>query len=227
MRTADCNVFQHTALMPFFSRRLTRFWTTSKLFFAASQLAVFEVLRPLDHVTSSGFHDSLMPNKMTNYLPRLLSGVLCLSVFALLPVRVRAQPAEPERETLLNGLRILYWSQPGNPEVLLRMRIHSGAAFDLADKGGMMALLGDALFPDASTREYVTDELGGRLEVRTNYDTIDVTISGKTSGLERMIDFLRGAVMTTQLGADNVAQLKNARLNSYDFTKVSELADRA
>jgi hypothetical protein len=47
MRTADCNVFQHTALMPFFSRRLTHFWTTSKLFFAASQLAVFEVLRPL------------------------------------------------------------------------------------------------------------------------------------------------------------------------------------
>src|SRR5436189_12104 len=121
MRTAACNAFQHRALMPFSGRRLTPFWTTSKLFFAASQLA----------------------------------------------------------------------------------------AFDLADKGGMMALLGDALFPDAATREYVTEELGGRLDVRTNYDTIDVTISGKTSGLERMIDFLRGAVMTTQLGADNVAQLKN------------------
>jgi zinc protease len=156
-----------------------------------------------------------MPNKMTNYLPRLLSGVLCLSVFALLPVRVRAQPAEPERETLLNGLRILYWSQPGNPEVLLRMRIHSGAAFDLADKGGMMALLGDALFPDASTREYVTDELGGRLAVTTTYDTIDVTISGKSANLERMIDLLRGAVMTTQLGAETIATLKAARIKSY------------
>ena len=152
---------------------------------------------------------------MTNYLPRLLSGVLCLSVFALLPVRIRAQTAEPERETLLNGLRILYWSQPGNPEVLLRMRIHSGAAFDLADKGGMMALLGDALFPDASTREYVTDELGGRLDVTTTYDTIDVTISGKSANLERMIDLLRGAVMTTQLGAETIATLKAARIKSY------------
>src|ERR1051325_4679185 len=118
-----------------------------------------------------------MPNKMTNYLPRLLSGVLCLSVFALLPVISPAQTAEPERETLLNGLRILYWSQPGNPEVLVRLRIHSGAAFDLAEKGGMMALLGDALFPDASTREYVAEELGGKLTVTTNYDTLDATIS--------------------------------------------------
>src|SRR6476659_9013893 len=93
----------------------------------------------------------------------------------------------------------------------------------------MMALLGDALFPDASTREYVADELGGRLEVTTSYDAIDVTISGKTSGLERMIDFLRGAVMTTQLGAENVATLKNARLKSLveKSNSVSDLADRA
>src|SRR5689334_715170 len=214
--------------MPFSGRRLTRFWTASKLFFAASQLAAFEVLRPLGLRHHPAFTNHLMLKKMTNYVPRLFSGMLCLALVGLLPVKSPAQTApEPEREILLNGLRILYWSQPGNPNVTLRMRIHSGAAFDLADKGGTMALLGDALFPDASTREYVTEELGGRLEVRTNYDTIDVTISGKTSGLERMIDFLRGAVMTTQLGADNVAQLKNARLNSYDFTKVSELADRA
>src|ERR1041385_373937 len=126
-----------------------------------------------------------MPNKMTNYLPHLFRAVLCLSLGVLLPAVSQAQTApEPERETLLNGLRILYWSQPGNPDVLLRLRIHSGAAFDLADRGGMMALLGDALFPDAATREYVAEELGGRLEVTTNYDTIEVTISGKAANLE-------------------------------------------
>jgi zinc protease len=171
-----------------------------------------------------------MLTKITNYLSRLCCVTLCLSLIALISSTAAAQTApEPERETLLNGLRILYWSQPGNPNVLLRMRIHSGAAFDLADKGGMMALLGDALFPDAATREYVSEELGGRLDVSTNYDTIDVTISGKASGLERMIDFLRGAVMTTQLGAENVATLKNTRLKSYEdnAASVSELADRA
>jgi hypothetical protein len=46
MRTADANVFRDRALMPFSDRRLTRFWATSKLFFAASQLAA-QVFRPL------------------------------------------------------------------------------------------------------------------------------------------------------------------------------------
>ena len=164
-----------------------------------------------------------------NYLPRLFSAALCLSLVALLTASVRGQTAEPERETLLNGLRILYWSQPGNPDVLVRLRIHSGAAFDLADKGGMMALLGDALFPDASTREYVAEELGGKLTVTTNYDTLDATISGKAANLERMIDLLRGAVTTTQLGAENIAALKDARIKSYgeQSGSASGVADRA
>lgn len=166
---------------------------------------------------------------MTNYLPRLFSAALCLSLVALLTASVRGQTAEPERETLLNGLRILYWSQPGNPEVVVRLRIHSGAAFDLADKGGMMALLGDALFPDASTREYVAEQLGGKLSVTTNYDTLDATISGKAANLERMIDLLRGAVTTTQLGAENIAALKDARIKSYgeQSGSASGVADRA
>jgi predicted Zn-dependent peptidase len=171
-----------------------------------------------------------MPNKMTIFLPRLFSGVFCLSLLALSAVASRAQAAaEPERETLLNGLRILYWSQPGNPDVVLRLRIHSGAAFDLADKGGMMALLGDALFPEASIREYVAEELGGRLEVTTNYDSIDVTISGKAANLERMTDLLRGALLTTQLGPENVATLKDAKTKSYgeQSAAASGVADRA
>jgi len=164
-----------------------------------------------------------------NYLPRLFSAALCLSLVTILAASVRGQTAEPEREILLNGLRILYWSQPGNPEVLVRLRIHSGAAFDLADKGGMMALLGDALFPDASTREYVAEELGGKLTVTTNYDTLDATISGKAANLERMIDLLRGAVTTTQLGAENIAALKDARIKSYgeQSGSASGVADRA
>ena len=138
---------------------------------------------------------------------------LLLLTLAIWPATVRAQTApEPEREMLLNGLRVLYWPQPGNPNVLLKLRIHSGAAFDLADKPGMMALLSDAFFPDPATREYVTEELGGHLDVTTTHDAIEVTISGKVSGLERMIDFMRGAVMTTQLGAENVATLRAARI---------------
>ncbi|HKP36174.1 MAG TPA: insulinase family protein [Pyrinomonadaceae bacterium] len=171
-----------------------------------------------------------MLKKLAN-LPAILCALALALVFALGSAHAgRAQTApEPERETLLNGLKILYWPQPGNSNVLLRLRIHSGAAFDLADKGGMMALLGDALFPDAATREYVTDELGGRLEVTTSHDAIDVTISGKASELERMIDLLRGAVLTTQLGAENVATLRNARIKllSDKPATSAEMADAA
>jgi len=152
-----------------------------------------------------------MLKKLAN-LPAILCAVAFLFALGSAPTG-RAQTApEPERETLLNGLKILYWPQPGNSNVTLRLRIHSGAAFDLAGKGGMMALLGDAFFPDAATREYVTDELGGRLEVITTHDGIDVTISGKASELERMVDLLRGAMLTTQLGAENVTTLRSARL---------------
>lgn len=131
---------------------------------------------------------------------------------------------EPERETLLNGFRILYWQQPGNPNVLLRLRINSGAAFDFAGKAGMMALLSDALFPDPATRDYVTEELGGKLEVTTTYDVIDVTVTGKASALERMIDLLRGAVLTTQLDVDSVAKLREARIARLNKTSSSTAA---
>lgn len=155
------------------------------------------------------------------------SMLFLLVLAAICPATARAQNApEPEREMLLNGLRILYWPQPGNPNVLLKLRIHSGAAFDLTDRAGMMALLGDALFPDPATREYMTDELGGRLEVTTTHDAIDITLVGKSSGLERMIDFLRGSVLTTQLGAESVATLRTARVKLLS-EKPATLADTA
>ena len=84
----------------------------------------------------------------------------------------------PEREHLLNGLTVLYGNRPGDPNILLKLRIKSGAAFDLAGKSGTMSLLADAMFPESTTREYVAEQLGGRLEVSTTYDSIDVTISG-------------------------------------------------
>jgi len=171
-----------------------------------------------------------MPTPILKPAAALRSAGLLLSIFLLCTSTVFTQSTpEPEREMLLNGLRILYLRQPGNPNVVLRLRIHSGAAFDLANKGGMMALLSDAMFPDPSTRDYVTDELGGRLEVTTTHDAIDVTISGNASGLERMIDLLRGAVLTTQLDAASVTTLRNARVKllSAKAVTAADVADHA
>src|SRR5437879_10350763 len=116
-------------------------------------------------------------SRLRFYLPCALSVLLGL---VLLPLGTAAQSVpEPSREQLLNGLKIFFWQRPGDENVVLKLRLNSGAAFDLAGKAGTMALLGDALFPDPATRDYVTEPLGGRLEVVTSHDAIDVAISGK------------------------------------------------
>ena len=106
--------------------------------------------------------------------------VLLLTFAAASQSFVYGQPsASPERFQLLNGLRVLLLSRPGDQDVLLKLRIHSGAAFDLSGKAGSMALLGDLLFPDPATREYFTEEMQGRLNVVTDYDSITITMQGR------------------------------------------------
>jgi predicted Zn-dependent peptidase len=155
---------------------------------------------------------------------------VCLLLLGAICGRAGAQTVpEPDRQQLLNGLNVVFWQQPGDANVLVKLRIRSGAAFDLAGKDGTMALLGDALFPDPATREYVTEQLGGKLEVSTDFDRIDVTISGKASEFERIVDLLRAAVVTTQLTPENVSRLRESRIKQLSETPVSaaELADRA
>ena len=157
-----------------------------------------------------------------------LALVLCLTGPAFSQTVAPVVP-EPRREQLLNGLRILLVSRPGDPEVTLKLRIHSGAAFDLAGKEGMMALLGDALFPDPTTRQYVTEDLDGRLEVTTDYDSIDVLLAGRADSFQRLVELLRNALLNTQLTAETVARMRDARLKVVREMGISpgSMADRA
>ena len=136
---------------------------------------------------------------------------------------------EPERQRLLNGLRVLIWSRNGDQDVLLKLRIHSGGAFDLAGKAGSMALLGDILFPDPTTREYFTEEMQGRLNVTTNYDSLTITMKGRAREFERIVEILRTALVTTQLTPENVAKVREGRIKILKETSISSamLADRA
>lgn len=138
-------------------------------------------------------------------------------------------PPEPRREQLLNGLNILLWERPGSPDVLIKLRVHSGSAFDLAGKAGTMAILGDALFADPTTREYVTGELGGRLEVTTDYDAINVTLSARSQDYERLLELLRTAIVNISLTADRITELREARakLVRESGTNPTLIADRA
>jgi zinc protease len=158
----------------------------------------------------------------------LIAGTLAL-VHASIPAQVSTIPMEPERARLLNGLRVLIWSRPGDQDVLLRLRVHSGAAFDLAGKGGSIALLGDILFPDPTTREYFTEEMQGRLNVSTNYDSLTITMQGRAREFERIVEILRTALVTPQLTPENVAKVREGRIKVIKETAISPvmLADRA
>ncbi len=152
---------------------------------------------------------------------------LCLILLA--QSALAQTPAEPQREQLLNGLRLLFWPKPGSPEILLKLRISSGAAFDLAGKSGQMSLLGDLLFPDPATVDYFTDEMGGKLDVSVNYDSTTITMAGKAAEFEQIVEVLRNALLATQLTPEVVTRIRDARMKNLRDLAISPatVADRA
>lgn len=157
----------------------------------------------------------------------LLSALILLCVCGFAALAARSQP-EPRHEQLLNGLRVLLVSRPGDANVIIKLRVHDGAAFDLAGKEGLMATLADAMF-DQQTRDYVREELGGRLDVSIDYDSINITLAGKASDFDRLIELARNAVVNTQLTPEAVERIRTARVKALrdSATTPAEIADRA
>jgi zinc protease len=129
----------------------------------------------------------------------------------------------------LNGLKILLWPKPGSAQVLVKLRIHSGSAFDLAGKAGEMALLGDVMFPDPATIDYFTEQMGGKLSVAVNYDSMTITMLGKAEQLDNIMEVLRNAILATQLTPEVVNRIRETRIKLVRDTAVSPsiVADRA
>jgi len=153
------------------------------------------------------------------------SGLFTSSTFA----QFGQNTPEPRREQLLNGLNVLLSHRPGDSQAMLKLRIHSGAAFDLEDKDGLMALLGDMLFPDPATRQYVTGDLAGRLEVTTTFDAITITLIGRAGEFERLAEIMRNALVTQQITDDSLQRLRDARIKTARELNLAPetIADRA
>ena len=168
-----------------------------------------------------------MHSKIRRHSFRWIAACTCLLVGL---IHAFAQtPSIPENQELLNGLKILFWPKPGSAEVLVKLRIHSGSAFDLAGKAGEMALLGDVLFPDPATIDYFTEQMGGKLDVAVNYDSMTITMVGKAEQLDNIMEVLRNGILATQLSPEVVNRVRETRIKLVRDTAVSpsNLADRA
>ncbi len=113
-----------------------------------------------------------------------------------------SQPAAPREEKLLNGLKLLVWNQPNAAKVTVRIRIHSGSAFDPQGKEGTMRALSDILFPNDSIREFFRDDLGGSLEVASNYDYIQINATGDADKFLTIHETISSALTNPQINKE-------------------------
>lgn len=118
----------------------------------------------------------------------------------------------PREERLLNGLRLLVWEDKSADKTMIKIRINRGAAFDLKDKAGMMALLGDILFPDEQTKKFFREDFRGGLNVHVGYDYIQVDANGKTENFLAMLEILANGIINTPITKENFRKVQEARL---------------
>jgi predicted Zn-dependent peptidase len=123
---------------------------------------------------------------------------------------------QPRQEKLLNGLKILIFPDAKAEKVSLRLRVHSGSAFDPKDKMGVMALLAESLFPDEQTKTFFREDLQGSLEVTSNYDYIQINASAKPDEFLTILETVATAVSNPPLTPENFTKVRDARLKKVE-----------
>lgn len=151
-----------------------------------------------------------------------------LFVLAVITSGTYAQ-TPPRQEKLLNGLKVVMWNIPSGDRVMLRLRIHSGSSFDHQGKEGTMKLLSDSIFPNEPTRAFFEEDLGGNLEVISNYDYIQINASSRPADFLQMIETIATAVSTPTINKETTGIVKERLLKLVAEAESSPeyVADRA
>jgi predicted Zn-dependent peptidase len=135
---------------------------------------------------------------------------LCTASMSLTAPAQKPGSNVPRQEKLLNGLRLLMWSDPAANDVKVSIRLHSGSAFDPQGKEGVMQLLAENIFPTAASKAYFAEDLGGGLEVITNYDYIQINASARSSEFVTLLETLSQAISNPTIDRETTAALKKA-----------------
>lgn len=149
----------------------------------------------------------------------------------LFAVATFAQPSgvQPKRETLLNGLKVVMWPDRSSQTVQVRIRIHSGAAFDPQGKEGVMRLIAENIFPNETARDYFKEDLSGSLEILTTYDYIEIRATGRSDAFLPMMETLASAVANPTINRETTLKLRTdliETLEKYE-SDPSYVADRS
>jgi zinc protease len=131
-----------------------------------------------------------------------------------------------KRDSLLNGLQLVVLEQRGTGTVSVRMRVNSGAMFDLADKGGLADLTAGMLLKggggyDAKGVVTAVEQLGLTANATVGWDATDFTISGPAESLEAIIDLLGRLVITPAFDQKEFERLKTERINALKTESAS------
>ncbi len=114
----------------------------------------------------------------------------------------------PRENKLLNGTKLLVWNDKNSDKVTVKIRIHSGSAFDPLGREGVMQLLSDILFPIETTKEFFTEDLNGSFEIVTNYDYIQINTSGDADKFLTIMETLSAAVTNPQINKETTEKVR-------------------
>jgi zinc protease len=156
------------------------------------------------------------------------------SVFAQAPAPERP-PVGPERpfqlaprveKTLANGFRVIVARQTAVPKVTVTLTVLSGYSSDPADLTGLASLTGDVIQEGTKTRnsrEIRRDVfgMGGSLTSTVVQDFSSLTARGLAEFTPRLMDLVADVAMNPTLPADEIAILKQQRLQGVQQNKAS------
>lgn len=164
-----------------------------------------------------------------NYIKLSVFSVIFVFLAVAVGFAQNAQFPAPRQQNLLNGLKILVWNDPTAQKLTVKLRVHSGAAFDPKDKMGTMALLGDVFFPTDEAKAFFTEDLEGSIDVSSNYDYVQITATGKPEEALSMLETIATAVSKPQITPENFKIIQAARLKKIQELEKnsSYIADRA
>jgi zinc protease len=152
----------------------------------------------------------------------------CASLFSVSPHIFResafSQTAGPKqvspfvlpiakRDSLLNGLQLITMQQQGTGTVTARLRINSGALFDLSGKGGLanltaeMALKGGVGLSAKNVSD-TAEQFGLTIKFSAGWDTTEFAISGPAESLDSIFDLFNRLIINPSFDQKEFDALK-------------------